>query len=76
MDAESIKELKLGFRGEVVLPQDASFKSISSGMANQIFIDRKPAIVCRPRGAADVAKAVKWAAENHLKVVPRSGGHG
>jgi len=76
MDPEKVALLKDGFRGEIILPGEPKYSEVAAGMFNQMFIDRKPAIMCRPLGAADISKAVKWAAENQLKVVPRSGGHG
>jgi FAD/FMN-containing dehydrogenase len=39
------------------------------------MVDRRPAIVARPTGAADVVSAVRFAREQDLLVAVRSGGH-
>lgn len=39
------------------------------------MIDRRPAAVLRPEGAADVANAVRWAADVGLLITVRGGGH-
>jgi FAD/FMN-containing dehydrogenase len=39
------------------------------------MIDRKPALIVRCRGAADVIAAVKFARQNNIQVAVRGGGH-
>jgi FAD/FMN-containing dehydrogenase len=62
-----------GFRGEAMLPGDPGYdgaRSVYNGM-----IDRRPALIVRPRGAADVIDAVNLARERQLPLAVRCGGH-
>lgn len=66
--------LSSGFRGETIHPQDTGYdaaRSIYNGS-----IDRRPAVILRPRGAADVIDAVDYAREAELPLSVRCGGHG
>jgi FAD/FMN-containing dehydrogenase len=66
-------ELPAGFRGQVFRPGDAGYdegRSVVNGM-----IDRRPALVVRPTGAADIVDAVNLAREAGLPVGVRCGGH-
>jgi FAD/FMN-containing dehydrogenase len=61
------------FRGEVVRPGDAGYdehRKVWNGS-----IDRRPAVVARCAGVADVIDAVRFARERDLVVAVRSGGH-
>jgi FAD/FMN-containing dehydrogenase len=70
---ESLQGLKSGLRGKVLQPGDEGYDP-----ARQIWnsmIDRKPALIVRCQGAADVIAAVKFARQNNLLVAVRGGGH-
>lgn len=70
---DMIDELSAMFRGEIIRPSDASYeeaRKIWNGM-----IDRKPALIARCTGTADVVAAVKFARKHNLKTSTRSGGH-
>jgi FAD/FMN-containing dehydrogenase len=61
------------FRGEVVYPDDAVYdehRRVWNGS-----IDRRPAVVARCAGVADVVDAVRCARDRDLVVAVRSGGH-
>ena len=61
------------FAGEVVRRGDPGYESaraVWNGM-----VDRHPALVVRPTGAADVIAAVRFAREQELVIAVRSGGH-
>jgi FAD/FMN-containing dehydrogenase len=61
-------------RGQVVRPQDPTYdevRKLHNGM-----IDRRPALIVRCSGAADVLHCVRAARENDLPVSVRGGGHG
>jgi FAD/FMN-containing dehydrogenase len=66
-----------GFRqalaGGVLVPGDAGYeaaRSVWNGM-----IDKRPALITRPRGAADVQRAVAFARERGLPLSIKGGGH-
>ena len=66
--------LSTALGGEVLLPNSSQF-----GAAKQVFNTNyngfTPAAIVTPKSAADVQKAMAFAAANNLKVAPRSGGH-
>ncbi|MPV35897.1 FAD-binding oxidoreductase [Georgenia subflava] len=65
-------ELK-DFSGELIGPDDPGYDD-----ARRVYnasIDRRPALVARPRGPADVARAVAFARAHDLPVAVRGGGH-
>ncbi|MGZ9073216.1 MAG: FAD-binding oxidoreductase [Rhodoplanes sp.] len=68
-----IEEFRLRFRGEVIPPDDAAYDT-----ARRIWnasVDRRPGMIARCSGAADVVDAVNFARENGLLVAVRGGGH-
>jgi len=71
--AQTTLGLADGFKGELIRPGDANFdvaRSVYNGL-----IDRRPALIVRPRGAADVIDAVNYAREQGLALAVRCGGH-
>ncbi len=73
LEGARIEEFKAQFRGEVVLPGDASYDEVRAIW--NAMIDRKPAIIARCASADDVVQAVKFAHQNDLLVSIRGGGH-
>jgi FAD/FMN-containing dehydrogenase len=72
--AASIEALLAGFRGAVLTPEDDGYdhaRTIWNAM-----IDKRPGIVFRCLGAADVRAAVRFARDNKLLLSVRGGGHG
>jgi FAD/FMN-containing dehydrogenase len=70
---KKIEELKSGFKGEILQPSDGGYESarkIWNGM-----IDKRPAIIARCAGTADVVRGVNFARENGLVLAIRGGGH-
>lgn len=66
-------ELGAGFRGAVLRPGDEGY-----GAARRIWngaIDRRPALIARCTGAADVLSAVRAAREQGVLTAVRGGGH-
>jgi FAD/FMN-containing dehydrogenase len=66
-------ELGRSLRGEVLLPTSPGYDT-----ARKIWngaIDRRPAIVARCAGVADVAAAVRFARDRDLEIAVRGGGH-
>ncbi len=71
--SSAIEELKAATRGQVILPDDAGYdeaRSIWNAM-----IDRRPALIVRCAGVADVRRAVNFARDNGLPLAMRGGGH-
>jgi len=69
----AIEELKTAIRGQLMLPDDAGFdeaRSIWNAM-----IDRRPAMILRCAGVADVRRGIAFARENGLPLAIRGGGH-
>ncbi|CAD6527989.1 6-hydroxy-D-nicotine oxidase [Paraburkholderia kirstenboschensis] len=69
----AIEELKTAVRGQLLLPDDAGFdeaRSIWNAM-----IDRRPAMILRCAGVADVRRGVAFARDNGLPLAIRGGGH-
>jgi len=70
---ETIAELETSLRGQLLLPQSEGYdeaRTIWNAM-----IDRRPALIARCAGAADVIRAVRFAADNELLVAVRGAGH-
>jgi FAD/FMN-containing dehydrogenase len=61
------------FRGDVVGPADADY-DLHRKIWNGSF-DRRPAVIVRCAGVADVITAVKFGRQSGLPVAVRSGGH-
>src|SRR5215471_19374241 len=71
--AKSPAELARGFSGQVLRPEDPGYdeaRRVHNGL-----VDKKPALIARCRGTADVVDAVKLAHTLNLEVAVRGGGH-
>ena len=69
----TVQELRESIRGELVTPSDAHYdeaRAVWNGM-----IDKRPALIVRCAGAADVLAAVQFARSQDLEVAVRGGGH-
>ena len=73
IDEAAVAELRASFRGEVVGRTDAGYdehRKIWNGS-----IDRRPGLIARCAGVADVRAAVRFGREHGLTVAVRGGGH-
>jgi FAD/FMN-containing dehydrogenase len=68
-----VSELATAMRGKVLLAGDDGYESARK-IWNGAF-DRRPAAIARCAGAADVVRAVQFAASHDLLVAVRGGGH-
>src|SRR2546430_1772446 len=74
LPATALEQFKAQVRGTLLCPGDADYdsaRSIHNGM-----IDRRPALIVRCAGVADVITAVTFARHHSLVVAVRGGGHG
>ena len=73
IDPRAIERFRSRFKGAVLRPADEGYDE-----ARRIWngaIDKRPAIIARCTGAADVREAVRFARDNELLVSVRGGGH-
>jgi FAD/FMN-containing dehydrogenase len=62
-----------GYRGQALRPGDAEYEA-ARAVYNRM-IDRRPALIVRPTGAADIRDAVAFARQKRLPLAVRCGGH-
>ena len=73
LDDAALADLAREFRGELMRPGDPPYEA-----ARRVWngaIDRRPALVARCTGVADVRAAIRFARERDLLVAVRGGGH-
>jgi hypothetical protein len=73
LDETALAELQAGFRGEIVGRDDPTYdehRKVWNGS-----IDRRPALIARCAGVADVMASVRFGRKHGLPVAVRSGGH-
>ena len=70
----TVQELRDALRGDVFTPGDDGYEDASHAW-NGAHYDRRPALIARCRGAADVSTAVAFARSNDLELAVRGGGH-
>jgi FAD/FMN-containing dehydrogenase len=71
MDHTNIRTLQQEFSGELIMPGDDAYEQASASYV----VKGSPALVLRPKSAADVVKAIHFARTNSLTISVRSGGH-
>jgi FAD/FMN-containing dehydrogenase len=68
-----IETFRADLRGKLLTAADAGYDS--ARRLWNAMIDKRPALIVRCEGAADVSKAVRFAATHELLVSVRGGGH-
>jgi FAD/FMN-containing dehydrogenase len=71
--AHPIDDLRAQMAGTVLSPPDAGYED--ARRVHNGLIDRRPAVVARCHGTADVQAAVRFARERGLEIAVRGGGH-
>ncbi|HXG34958.1 MAG TPA: FAD-binding oxidoreductase [Bryobacteraceae bacterium] len=69
----ALKDLRASVRGAVLTPTDAGYDEVRR-IHNGMFV-RRPALIVRCLGTADVADAVRFARAQNLELAVRGGGH-
>ncbi len=69
----SLEQLAPSFTGQLLQPADAGYDA--ARRVHNGLIDKRPALIARCQGVADVADAVKLARTLNLEVAVRGGGH-
>jgi FAD/FMN-containing dehydrogenase len=72
-DAAAVAQLREVHRGDLIVPEDARYEQ--ARRVWNAMIDRRPALIARPRSAADVVACVHFARRHHLPVAIRGGAH-
>jgi FAD/FMN-containing dehydrogenase len=73
LEAEALEQLRSEFRGEIVEPGDAVYDELR-GVFNGMF-DRRPRVILRATGVADVIRAIGLARTTGVPLAIRNGGH-
>jgi FAD/FMN-containing dehydrogenase len=73
LDAEAVEAFRSGLRGDLVTASDPGYDE-ARALWNAM-IDRRPALIARCAGAADVVLSLKLAREKDLLVSVRGAGH-
>lgn len=71
--SQDISEISRIFAGNLLQPSDSGYdeaRRVHNGL-----VDKRPALIARCRGLADIADAVKLAQRMNLEVAVRGGGH-
>jgi FAD/FMN-containing dehydrogenase len=69
----AVRALTETFTGEIVLPGDSGYdaaRAVWNGM-----VDRRPALIARPKDREDVATAIRFVQEHDLVLAVKGGGH-
>jgi FAD/FMN-containing dehydrogenase len=70
---QSLSELRDSLSGDVLGPADAGYEA--ARRCFNAYVDRRPAVIARCSGAADIATAFDFAHTRELDVAVRGGGH-
>jgi FAD/FMN-containing dehydrogenase len=73
LDADRINTLSVSLSGAVLQPGDDRYEA--ARRVHNGLIDKRPALIARCRGVADVSTAVAFARETGLEISIRGGGH-
>jgi len=71
--APALDNLRSALRGQVLCPGDATYDTVRR--IYNAMIDRRPTVITRCAGAADIVTCVKFARAERLEVSVRGGGH-
>src|SRR5215203_167152 len=72
-NTSTLTTLAPAFSGQLLQPADAGY-DVARRVHNGL-VDKRPALIARCRGLADVSDAVKIARSSNLEIAVRGGGH-
>ena len=73
LDEAAVEEFRTGLRGKIILPSDDGYDE-----ARELYnamIDKRPSLIVRCAGVADVINSVNFARNNNLLLAVRGAGH-
>ena len=73
IDETALQDLRASLRGVALTPTDAGYDEVRL-IHNGMFV-RRPAVIARCLGTADVVDAVRFARAHELEIAVRGGGH-
>ncbi len=73
VDTATLSQLAPGFTGRLLQPTDSEYED--ARRVHNGLVDKRPALIARCRGVADICDAVKLARALNLEVAVRGGGH-
>ena len=73
IDGALLEALSASFSGTVLLPGDDGYDE--ARLVHNGLIDRRPALIARCQGTADIAEAIGLARASGLEISVRGGGH-
>jgi FAD/FMN-containing dehydrogenase len=73
VDIAAIEKLRVTMRGAVLCPGQDGYNAART--IPNAMIDRRPAVIARCTGAADVIACVRFARDHDIVVAVRGGGH-
>jgi FAD/FMN-containing dehydrogenase len=73
LSKREIDDFKAALRGQLIMPDDAGYDEARTVW--NAMIDRRPAMIARCAGVADVRLAIGFARAQHLPLAIRGGGH-
>ncbi len=73
LPARDLDQLRRSIGGDVIVPGDVPYDE-ARRLWNSLH-ERRPAVIVRPRGAPEVATAIRFGRDHGLELAVRSGGH-
>jgi FAD/FMN-containing dehydrogenase len=73
VDTTTLAQLAPGFTGRLLQPTNAEYED--ARRVHNGLVDKRPAIIARCRGVADICDAIKLARALNMDVAVRGGGH-
>jgi len=73
IDTATLAQLAPGFTGRLLQPADTEYED--ARRVHNGLVDKRPALIARCRGVADICDAIKLARALNLEVAIRGGGH-